>query len=102
MPSLDPADWTELRALGHRMIDDMFDHLQSLRDGPVWRKMPAALRLELQRPLPRGPSSADAVYQDFRDLVQPYATGNLHPRFMAGYMAAAIPSACWRSFWPPG
>jgi len=35
MESLDPADWTNLRALGHRMIDDMFDHLQSLPDGPV-------------------------------------------------------------------
>ncbi len=28
------------------------------------------------------PSPAEAVYQDFRALVQPYATGNLHPRFM--------------------
>ena len=35
MQSLDPADWSDLRALGHRMIDDMFDHLHTLRDGPV-------------------------------------------------------------------
>src|SRR5271165_3090227 len=82
MESLDPADWTDLRVLGHRMIDDMFDHLQSLRDGPVWRPMPQPLRQELRKPLPRGPSSAEAVYQDFQRLVQPYATGNLHPRFM--------------------
>jgi glutamate/tyrosine decarboxylase-like PLP-dependent enzyme len=82
MQSLDPADWTDLRALGHRMIDDMFDHLETLRDEPVWRQMPEALREELRQPLPRGPSPAEAVYQDFRALVQPYATGNLHPRFM--------------------
>nr|WP_294523673.1 pyridoxal-dependent decarboxylase [uncultured Rhodopila sp.] len=82
MHSLDPADWSELRALGHRMIDDMVDHLATLRDGPVWRPMPEALRRDLRQPLPQEPAAAAAVYEDFRRLVQPYATGNLHPRFM--------------------
>ena len=82
MQSLDPSDATDLRALGHRMIDDMFDHLETLRDGPVWRPMPETVREGLRQPLPRDPTSAEAVYQDFRALVQPYATGNLHPRFM--------------------
>jgi hypothetical protein len=40
MPSLDPTDWSELRSLGHRMLDDMFDHLGGLRDRPVWQPMP--------------------------------------------------------------
>jgi glutamate/tyrosine decarboxylase-like PLP-dependent enzyme len=82
MESLDPTDWTDLRSLGHRMVDDMFDHLASLRDGPVWRPMPDAVRQEIRRPLPRGATPAEAVYADFQRLVQPYATGNLHPRFM--------------------
>lgn len=82
MESLDPADWAALRALGHRMVDDMFDHLAGLREGPVWRPMPSSLRQELRAPLPRGPRPAEAVYADFRRLVQPYATGNPHPRFM--------------------
>jgi len=80
--SLDPADWSGLRALGHRMLDDMFDHLAGVREGPVWRPMPDALRQDLRRPLPRGAMPPDAVYDDFRRLVLPYATGNLHPRFM--------------------
>jgi len=82
MESLDPVDWSDLRALGHRMVDDMFDHLAGLRDGPVWRPMPETSRAELRRPMPRGPRPAEAVYADFQRLVQPYATGNLHPRFM--------------------
>ena len=82
MESLDPVDWSGLRALGHRMVDDMFDHLEHLRDGPVWQPMPDALRQELRSPLPRKPTPPDVVYDDFRRLVQPYATGNLHPRFM--------------------
>jgi glutamate/tyrosine decarboxylase-like PLP-dependent enzyme len=82
MQSLDPADWSDLRALGHRMVDDMFDHLASLRDSPVWRPLPEASRRELRRSLPRRPTPAESVYQEFQRLVQPYSTGNLHPRFM--------------------
>ena len=82
MKSLDPVDWADLRTLGHRMIDDMFDHLQTLRQQPVWQKMPEPLRQELRQPLPRGPKPVEQVYADFQRLVQPYATGNLHPRFM--------------------
>jgi aromatic-L-amino-acid/L-tryptophan decarboxylase len=40
MPSLDPSDWSELRSLGHRMLDDMFDHIATLRDRPVWQEPP--------------------------------------------------------------
>jgi aromatic-L-amino-acid decarboxylase len=82
MGSLDPSDWSGLRARGHRMLDDMFDHLQSLREGPVWRPVPDEVRRELRRKLPRDPTAAEDIYEDFRRLVLPYATGNLHPRFM--------------------
>nr|WP_294502613.1 pyridoxal-dependent decarboxylase [uncultured Rhodopila sp.] len=93
MESLDPADWTGLRALGHRMLDDMVDHLETLRDRPVWQPMPAALRERLRQPLPRGPSTAEAVYKDFQSLVQPYAVGNLHPGFMGWVQGGGNPVA---------
>jgi aromatic-L-amino-acid decarboxylase len=81
-PSLDPEDWGELRALGHRMLDDMFDYLEHCRERPVWRKQPEAARAALRAELPRAGADPGAVYQDFRRLVLPYATGNVHPRFM--------------------
>ena len=57
MEGLDPEDWSSLRALGHRMLDDMFDHLAHVRDGPVWRPMPQAVRRSLgHETLPRAPS----------------------------------------------
>jgi aromatic-L-amino-acid/L-tryptophan decarboxylase len=79
---LDPADWASLRNLGHRMVDDMFDHLQGLRQGPVWQPMPEDARTTLRQALPHGPTPIAEVYEQFRSVVQPYATGNLHPRFM--------------------
>jgi aromatic-L-amino-acid/L-tryptophan decarboxylase len=80
--SLDPEDWSELRALGHRMVDDMIDYLAEVRTRPVWQMLPAELRDELGAGLPAQPVDAEMAYADFRRLVQPYATGNVHPRFM--------------------
>ncbi len=79
---LDPEDWSELRALGHRMLDDMVDYLADARDRPVWQRMPDALRQELRSPLPQDPTDAARIYDDIQRLVVPYATGNVHPRFM--------------------
>ncbi|HEX3349024.1 MAG TPA: pyridoxal-dependent decarboxylase [Acetobacteraceae bacterium] len=89
--SLDPADWDELRALGHRMLDDMIDDLASIREAPVWRNMPSALRAELRSPLPRAGQPLDAVYEEFGRLVAPYATGNRHPRFMGWVHGGGTP-----------
>ncbi len=80
--TLDPQNWDELRQLGHRMIDDMFAHLEHVRDRPAWNKMPADKRARLRQPLPHLPSPACEVYADFTDLIEPYATGNTHPMFM--------------------
>jgi len=79
--TLDPRDWDEFRGLAHRMVDDMLDHLASLREQPAWRPMPAAVRASFARPLPREGEGAEAVYREFVERVLPYPNGNLHPRF---------------------
>jgi len=80
--SLDPEDWTGLRALGHRMMDDMIDHLAGLRDGPVWQPMPPAVRDEFRQKLPAQGRDIAEIYADFGSSIKPYVTGNTHPRFM--------------------
>ncbi len=79
---MDPDDWTELRALGHRMVDDMFDYMAGIRDRPVWQKMPDAVRQRFRSPLPRAPEGAAEAYRDVQRFVVPYVTGNVHPGFM--------------------
>lgn len=80
-PDLDPRDWEACRALGHRMLDDMVDHLRDLRAGPVWRPMPAEIRAGLRAPLPATGADPAIIYERFRETVLPYATGNTHPGF---------------------
>lgn len=89
--TLDPDDWQALRALGHRMLDDMFDHLEHVRSRPVWQEMPAAARAHLRAPLPRAPGSLESAYRDLQEHVVPYTVGNPHPGFMGWVHGAGTP-----------
>ena len=100
---LDPADWTGLRALGHGMLDAMFDHVEGVAEGPVWQRMPEAMRAELRSPLPRAPEGgrrrrgrmSAAWCCRMRQATCIRAS-------WAGCMAAARRSACWPRCWPAG
>jgi aromatic-L-amino-acid/L-tryptophan decarboxylase len=80
--TLDPHDWDEIRAQGHRMLDDMLDYVANVRARPVWQPIPDAVRSRFRGPLPRGPSDLGCVYAEFSEFIAPYATGNVHPGFM--------------------
>ncbi|MBS0999938.1 cytochrome D ubiquinol oxidase subunit I [Acetobacter persici] len=83
MAGLDPENWDALRALGHRMLDEMLDNVQTVASGPVWQPMPPAVRQEFRdADLPVQETSLTALYEQFAQSVVPYATGNRHPRFM--------------------
>ena len=80
--TLDPKDWDDIRALGHRMLDDMIDYAADIRDRPVWQPIPDEVRARFHTALPRRPSDLGDVYREFTDFIVPYATGNVHPGFM--------------------
>jgi glutamate/tyrosine decarboxylase-like PLP-dependent enzyme len=88
---LDPDDWGALRALGHRMLDDMLGHLREVRAEPVWRPLPEAARALLRAPLDVTGADPSAVYERFRATVLPYGTGNTHPRFMGWVHGGGTP-----------
>ena len=79
---LDPADWPAFRDAAHRALDGMFDHLETIRDRPVWQPTPAPVRAALTAPLADAGEGIEAVIDQFDRLILPYATGNTHPRFM--------------------
>jgi len=80
--TLDPQNWDEIRAQGHRMLDDMIDYIAEIRERPVWQPIPDAVRARFREALPRQASELADVYREFSDFVLPYATGNVHPGFM--------------------
>lgn len=91
--TLDPQNWDDFRALAHQMLDDMLDHLSSLRERPAWQPMPDAVRQRLAQPLPTRGEGAAAVYQEFLQNVLPYTNGNRHPRFFGWVQGTGTPLA---------
>ena len=89
--SLDPSDWAAMRALGHRMVDDMMTYLERVRDRPTWQPIPERVKTALRAPLPIEPASPDAVYEEFRRDVLPYPLGNIHPRFWGWVIGTGTP-----------
>ena len=50
--TLDPDDWNAARALAHVIIDEAIDHLEQVRERPVWQPMPDDVRAHLKQALP--------------------------------------------------
>src|SRR3954452_21052762 len=80
--SLDPQDWSEFRALAHRMLDETIDGIANIRARPVWQAIPDEGRAAFRTDVPRDASDLADVYREFAEHVAPYATGNVHPGFM--------------------
>ena len=90
--TLDPDDWQAVRDAGRRMVDDMLQWQESLRDEVPWKPMPAHVRAGFSEPVPRAGMAIDQVYQRFQSDILPYPTGNAHPRFWGWVMGNGTPT----------
>lgn len=79
--SLDPIDWNAFRATAHQALDDAITFLETVRDRPVWQPVPDHVQTALFHDAPAEGQALDDVYRQFQELILPYATGNIHPRF---------------------
>lgn len=89
--SLDPQDWEDFRQLGHQMMDDMIDYLQTIRQKPVWQPIPEDIKNHFKEPLPRTGISEEKVYEEFKQAILPYPLGNVHPRFWGWVIGTGTP-----------
>jgi aromatic-L-amino-acid decarboxylase len=73
------------------MLDDMFDHLETMRDQPVWRAPPPDKIAGLRESLPRVPTALRDVHAQFISSILPYSSGNAHPGFMGWVQGGGTP-----------
>jgi aromatic-L-amino-acid decarboxylase len=78
--TLDPENWDELRALGHRMLDDMINHQRDIAEKKQVFATENAIK-NICIPLPENGEGEQSVYEVFRNSIQPHLSGNAHPRF---------------------
>jgi glutamate/tyrosine decarboxylase-like PLP-dependent enzyme len=90
--SLDPDDWASFKAKAHAHLDILLDHVSSVGDGRVWQPVPLGIKDKLNEAPPYRPQGLDSVLNDFNQLVLPYSTGNLHPRFFGWVHGAGTPT----------
>ena len=90
--TLDPQDWTMVRATGRRMVDDMLDWQQSIGDRAPWQPVPEDVKIRLDEPVPHVGLPLDQVYDAFVRDILPYPTGNIHPRFWGWVMGTGTPT----------
>ena len=88
---LDPANWEAMRTLAHRMVEDMLEYLQTVRERPVWKPIPEKTRKAFTESLPKSETSVEAVYEEFREKILPYPLGNIHPRFWGWVVGSGTP-----------
>ena len=81
--TLDPKNWDDYKSLTHKMVDDIFLFLQTLREEPVWRKPPEAVKDFLKTSLPSTAQNIKEIYEDFYEKILPYRKGNVHPMFFS-------------------
>ena len=79
--TLDPEDWTEMRQTFHAAVDHCLDAMQTVRQAPVWQPLPETLKPHFSESLPLSGSPIPELFSFFQEEIQPYATGNTHPRF---------------------
>ncbi len=89
--TLDPQDWTSMRALGHKMIDDMMDYLEGIKEEKIWRPTPDHVKDHFKSSLPQKGSNIEDIYQEFKQYVLPYNKGNVHPRFWSWVQGTGTP-----------
>jgi glutamate/tyrosine decarboxylase-like PLP-dependent enzyme/glutathione synthase/RimK-type ligase-like ATP-grasp enzyme len=89
--TLDPSDWPAFRAQAHRMLDDILDYVENIRQRPVWQPIPHEVRSRFHGDVPEAPSDLAAVHGEFMRDILPYTTGNVHPGFMGWVHGGGTP-----------
>src|SRR5258707_714518 len=89
--TLDPENWPALRELGHRMLDDMFNYLQTSRQRPAWTPPSVFAKTSMQQSLPQFPQEPTDIYEDFFTQILPFNKNNIHPRFWSWVEGGGTP-----------
>lgn len=90
--SLDPTDWTRFRILAHQAIDRIIDLQEGIRQEPAWRPIPTGLEARFKSPIPQKGEGLEAAVREFEELVLPFPTGNIHPRFWGWAAGSGSPT----------
>src|SRR5258706_3017381 len=89
--TLDPLDWQLMENLGIKMVKDMMQFLYTVRERKVWQVPTDEVKDFFTQAVPVEGEPHEKIYEDFKTKIQPYPTGNIHPRFWGWVMGTGTP-----------
>ena len=93
---------TTFRALGHQLVDQVAELLESVQQRPITHdESPSAVReaLDLNGPLPEHGDDPEALLERTAQLLCDHSLFNGHPRFFGYITAAPAPIGILATFW---
>lgn len=79
---LDPSDWDEFSDLAIKFIQQEIRNLSDSTQNEVWQAVPDDVKKAIQNePLPVTESDISTLISEYQQNIQPYRTGNTHPKF---------------------
>ena len=91
--TLDPVDWAASQQLGAEMVSDMMRFLQTVRLRAAWQPPSPQAKAHFNAAVPLEGIALEKVYDEFKQHILPYPTGNIHPRFWGWVMGNGSSSA---------
>ena len=76
-----PSEAESLRTQAHRMLDQMLDYSDKIRDRSVWQVIPDEVRANFRTAMPLEGTELSEVHQEFQDKILPFTAANTHPGF---------------------
>lgn len=88
--TLDPENWDEMRALGHRMLDDMIDHQRDIASMPFSFTTKEAME-DICADLTDEGEGEEKVYEVFQRSIRPHLLMSAGPRFWGAVVGTGSP-----------
>ena len=88
--TLDPEDWNEMTALGHRMLDDAMEYMKTIREQPYLPLSEEAKNAIITQ-LPNKGDGEAKVYEIFKEYIVPYSVKWIKPDFWGFVIGTGSP-----------
>ena len=88
--TLDPEDWNEMTALGHRMLDDAMEYMKTIREQPYLPLSEEAKNAIITQ-LPLKGDGEAKVYEIFKEYIVPYSVKWIKPDFWGFVIGTGSP-----------
>jgi aromatic-L-amino-acid decarboxylase len=88
--TLDPENWDEMTALGHRMLDDAMEYLKTIREQPYLPLSEEAKNAIITQLPDKGDGEAE-VYDVFKEHIVPYSVKWIRPDFWGFVIGTGSP-----------